>query len=74
MKEVTVFLGADADEAEVQMLDVLKFEIQLANISLSRHFIKVIDSKRIPIFCNQGTEAQSLSLVQPYHNQPAGQT
>jgi len=36
MKDVAFLLGADKDEAEKQMLDVLKFEISLANISLPR--------------------------------------
>ena len=36
MKDVALLLGVDNDQAEVQMLDVLQFEIKLANISIPR--------------------------------------
>ena len=36
MKDVAILLGADKDQTEVQMLDVLQFEIKLANISIPR--------------------------------------
>ena len=36
MVDVATFLGADADVARAEMLEVLLFEMQLANISLPR--------------------------------------
>ena len=36
MKDVAILFGADEDEAEKQMAEVLEFEMQLANISLPR--------------------------------------
>eukprot|EP00092_Neocalanus_flemingeri_P037441 GFUD01040769.1.p1 GENE.GFUD01040769.1~~GFUD01040769.1.p1 ORF type:complete len:795 (-),score=190.06 GFUD01040769.1:142-2526(-) len=36
MEDVALLLGADKQETDKQMLDVLKFEIKLANISLAR--------------------------------------
>jgi hypothetical protein len=36
MKDVALLLGADKDQTEKQMLDVLQFEIKLANISIPR--------------------------------------
>ena len=37
MVESATILGADRREAESQMLDVLRFETQLANVSLIRN-------------------------------------
>ena len=36
MTDVAQLLGADQTEAEIQMLETLQFEIELANISLPR--------------------------------------
>ena len=36
MKDVAILLGANKDEADKQMAEVLEFEMQLANISLPR--------------------------------------
>ena len=36
MKDVAILLGASQDQAEQQMLEVIKFEIDVANISLPR--------------------------------------
>ena len=36
MIDITTMLGADRQQAELEMLEVLQFEIQLANISLAR--------------------------------------
>ena len=36
MVDVAKFLGAETEFARLEMLDVLKFEMQLANISLPR--------------------------------------
>ena len=36
MKDVAILLGANKDETEKQMAEVLEFEMQLANISLPR--------------------------------------
>ena len=36
MVDVATMLGADRQQAEVEMLEVVKFEMELANISLSR--------------------------------------
>lgn len=37
MVESAVFLGADKQEAESQMLQVLNFETQLANVSILQY-------------------------------------
>ena len=36
MKDVALLLGADEAETEKQMLDTIKFELELAKISLPR--------------------------------------
>ena len=36
MKDVAMLLGADQDSAEQEMLEVIKLEIDIANISLPR--------------------------------------
>ena len=36
MKETAVMMGANENDAEAQMLEVLKFEMKLANISSPR--------------------------------------
>ena len=36
MKEMSITLGADSTRAEKEMLDVLNFEIQIANFTLPR--------------------------------------
>ena len=46
MKELVIYFGADSKEAEDQMMDVLKLEINLANIALSR-FVKLNTSLSI---------------------------
>jgi hypothetical protein len=36
MKDIAILLGADKAEADKQMLDTIKFELKLANISIPR--------------------------------------
>ena len=36
MKDVAMLLGASQDQAEEEMLEVIKFEINVSNISLPR--------------------------------------
>jgi hypothetical protein len=36
MKDIAMLLGADEAETEKQMLDTIKFELELANISIPR--------------------------------------
>ena len=36
MTDVAQLLGADQTEAEIQMLETLQFEIELANISVTK--------------------------------------
>ena len=36
MKDVALLLGAEKNQTEKQMLEVLQFEIELANISIPR--------------------------------------
>ena len=37
MKDIAALLGADEADIEEQMLDTIKFELALANISLPRY-------------------------------------
>ena len=39
MKDVAQLLGADQEDAEIQMLEVLKFETELAAMSLPRYLL-----------------------------------
>ena len=36
MKDISLLMGATAEKAEEEMLEVLKFEIEIANITLPR--------------------------------------